>query len=406
MRSVLSEVMILIHDHLVTQFGNIQENNNNWNFLSQFKHILLGLISDAFENFLRLLHLINDNCPAIDRGNRVGDKYSLIPEACLFVAVLSHLFSSNLLRNNNPEYAALLYRCPINFDAVLLHPYRLRKPFKFDQINEILTNLELEWDEIGLANAVEELYCNSRAWPNIYSYMHTWKLVYPHALFALERRQKHKFLAVLNSRVPEDLAVFSIKDMDYVVADTKVLVNALVKSSSTSNFESSRQIHGLIKSIICHRCCCEIRLNIIKKLIHFYFDHETCGSILPLFLDLFRPMCSMRDCSIEDIAPVLEPFIDEMNGTSLLGDDQLMEMHEIYLSVLALMLILVRRYGSDGSSFISNAIKAMRSFHRYVDSKIMQWEKVKTSDAPENWFRLYLVMDALQLLLSNLHQQN
>jgi len=401
MRSVLSEVMVLIHDHLVTQFENMQENNSNWNFLSQFKHLLLEFISDAFENFLRLLHLINDNCPATDRGNKVGDKSSLFPETCLFVSVLSRLFSSNLLRNNYPEYAALLYWCPINFDAVLLHPYRLRKPFKFDQINEILTNLKLEWDEIGLANAVEELYCNSRTWPNTYSCMYTWKLVYPHALLALEHKQKHKFLDALNSRVPEDLAVFSIEHMDYVVADTTVLVNALVKSSSTSNFESSRQIHGLIKSIICHRCCCEIRLNIIKKLIQNFVDHESCGSILPLFLDLLRPMCSLRDCSIEDIAPVLEPFIDEMNGTSLLGDDQLMEMHEVYLSVSALMLILVRRDGSDSSSFITNAIKAIRSFHGYVNSKIMHWEKVEPSDAPENWFRLYLVMDALQLLLSN-----
>lgn len=401
MRSILSDVIMLIHDRLIGQYGNMQEDCKHQNFFSQYRYTLLEFISGSFENILCLLHITHNNCPTIDRGNKMDNANCSLPEAFLFVAVLSHLFSSNLLLENHSDYAELLYRCPINFDAVLLHPYRVQRMFKFDHVSEMLNNLKLGWDEMGLAKVVEELYCSCRAWPGTYSHLYTWRLVYPHALSVLKNTHCQQFLGLLDSRVPEDIVVYSVEHAEYVVEDIKVLVDALVQSSSISNFGYSRQIHNLIKSITCHRCCFEIRLDVVQKLIQYYAQHESCGSILPLFLDLLRPMCAMPDCCIDNVAGVLEPFIKDMSETSSLADNRLMEMHEVYMSVSALMLLFVRRYGPNDGGFVSDAVNSLRSFDGYVRRKIAIWEKSDISDAPNNCFRLYLLKDALQLLLSN-----
>jgi len=380
MRSVVNDVMCYIHKHVIDSLVNeIGEGKK-----SEFSDIVVRFLHVAFESIRRFLQYLD--------AELVG-KYDFgdnrLPEAFTFVGMLSTV--ANIGSDKDLIFqSTIMATSPLDLQLILTYP--CRKKYITSNISSI------PWDEVGVAKLVENFYVSEDSlWPYVFSHRWQWRLVFLHSMTLISQSNGTILLSILSERVQRDVICFNQSDKTTV---KEALIDLIEKLLSTVSSQKTIRLplHDLIKHILNDRCDKETQVLIVYELSIFYREQGQL-SVVPLVLDLLRPLImSSGEMPFFDINGLVSSTVDQfMFDDSCMSPptcEYLLNMHEVYVSLSALVLLLFRQNGP--SSIVSRGVGTLKSLLKEVKCHLDRWSQIKDKSVlPENAFRLQLTEHAL-----------
>ena len=352
------------------------------------------------------------NCPEEQRDSNHLGGYAL-PEAFLFVGFLSNILQSDLFQNDhvlyNAQFADLLYNSPISIELVLQNPRRNKVSSDEEFVTKIVSGdkSKLPWDDVGLALLFSFFY--DFKWPFVYSYEFEWDLIFPHCMILIEDKSApsntiYSMFSKLLDRVPSGNVY--VKDVHVALDIIKYLIDLLCKSHLIYEQDKGKTVnsllpmpgkmHHMIRKFWNDRCDRSIQVQVIDDSIQFFKEKKQL-EIMPLLIDMLR---YLKDrLSLDDFDNILKPFLVDMRtaATDTVTNEELLQMHEIYLSVSSLFFLFLRGTKSTiNSTFVCESLETIKMLSCIIQKRLdCPSAKVEGNEM----FRLYLVQNAFSQLL-------
>ena len=407
MRSIFRDLCQLLYRNFYR--SRVDDNDSEITF--SLKTLNDAAFADIIVDLLSFLNLIHIYCPKVDRYSISSS--DTLPEAFHLAGILTQMCA----QEDNCVDPGYIYKIPIPINELLLNPCQMSEDDAFKPnacaVKRSINNLELRsWDKLGLAKIVKTLYCarHTSSWPCVFSPSFEWQLVFPYAHFLLMQAETSylgfELLCVIDSRTPADIiGLVNVSEAQETIEGLIQVLIQITTEPASDTSGNSRDVHFLITSFMKNRCCNSIQLSVIKNLTDKYRGIKQYGTLV-LVLDLLRLLCNhknVHDSSFIDVVlQIFEPHFVDMNAVAEDSNiDKIIEMHEIFISIIALMFLL--KINGTSMQLMSKGFNAASRLHDTVNHILRSYDPKSKKDqsSHEFLFRINLLDFSLHRLLIN-----
>jgi hypothetical protein len=215
-----------------------------------------------------------------------------------------------------------------------------------------------------------------------------------------------KNLAILKDNTPHERPELPLEIIQ-VLSDQMVMVSQ-VNGHKTSDNQAQRRKHvahiaSLVTGVL-HRYQPSDQVVLLDKLVH---DCPNPG-LQARYLDLLRPLLSDTTCHaliLDLLKRQVDKLLLHMNlrpNPKLSDIDGLIENAEVFVSTVSLIQrFCMANHAEQPPIFLdAERLESLRLFHEALVQQNNNWISGEPNNAPEHFYRLYLLQDMLQNVLN------